>query len=95
MKTENSIKEDIVSYLGENYPDPFSGNTIIPYYLPENDKGEMVIRDVTGREINRYNLQDGDNELNIYSRDWQCGIYFYGMVINGTAVECRKMIKVE
>jgi hypothetical protein len=88
-----------ISYLGDNYPDPFSGNTVIPYYLPENSKGEIVIMDALGREIKRYILQEGENKLNIDSRsgstEWQSGIYFYYLVIDGRAVEYRKMIKAE
>ena len=96
---ESNNTNTTISYLGDNYPDPFSGNTVIPYYLPENSKGEIVIMDALGREIKRYILQEGENKLNIDSRsgstEWQSGIYFYYLVIDGREVEYRKMIKAE
>jgi PKD repeat protein len=96
MKLENNPAEKTTSsYLGDNYPDPFSRNTIIPYYLPEGCKGELSIKDVTGRLILIVPLQEGENKLEIDSKDWANGVYFYGMWLNGENVDNKKMIKSE
>jgi hypothetical protein len=92
---ENNSTNTSFSYLGDNYPDPFSGNTVIPYYLPENTKGEIVIMDALGREVKRYILKYGENKINVDSRNWQSGIYFYSIVIDGNTTEHKKMIKAE
>ena len=88
-------KNQIKTYLGDNYPDPFSRNTIIPYYLPEGSKGEIIIKDVTGRIILSLLLHEGENKLEIDSKNWANGIYFYGMSINGENIENKKMVKTE
>lgn len=91
----NNFEPSKSSYLGENYPDPFSRNTVIPYYLPEGSKGEIEIKDVTGRIILTLSLHEGDNTLQIDSKEWADGIYFYGMKINDENIENKKMIKSE
>ncbi len=83
------------SYLGDNYPDPFSRNTVIPYYLPEGSEGVIEIKDVTGRIILTLSLQEGENTLEIDSKGWANGIYFYGMKINDENIENKKMVKTE
>ena len=46
--------EDIM--LGDNYPDPASDYTIIPYFLPDETNGIMEIYDAMGKIISIYNL---------------------------------------
>lgn len=92
---EDNPEMQVKSYLGNNYPDPFGRNTIIPYYLPEGCKGEIEIKDVTGRVILTLSLQEGENTLQIDSKSWANGIYFYGMKINNENIENKKMIKTE
>jgi len=91
----NQISVIKKSYLGDNYPDPFSRNTIIPYYLPEGTKAEIIIKDVTGRIILSLSLHEGENKLEIDSKGWANGIYFYGMNINGENIDNKKMVKTE
>ncbi len=91
----NSIQKAKSSYLGDNYPDPFNSNTVIPYYLPEGSNGEIIIKDVTGRIILTLSLQSGENTIEINSKDWADGVYLYGMSINGENIENKKMVKTE
>ncbi|MBI5539822.1 MAG: PKD domain-containing protein [Bacteroidia bacterium] len=94
MRVENNnIHQTNLSYLGDNYPDPFSRNTVIPYNLPEGSKGIIEIKDVTGRIILTLSLQEGENTLEIDSKGWANGIYFYGMKINNENIENKKMVK--
>ncbi len=37
--------------LGQNWPNPFSEATIIPYYLPVNARVRLSLHDVSGREV--------------------------------------------
>lgn len=39
--------------LGQNWPNPFSEATIIPYYLPMNAMARLSVYDVSGREVSR------------------------------------------
>jgi len=95
MRFENNEIKQTKTFLGDNYPDPFSRNTIIPYYLPEATKAEIIIKDVTGRIILCLPLHEGENKLEIDSKGWANGVYFYGMSINGENIDNKKMVKTE
>ncbi len=95
QQLQNKPDNNQSSFLGENYPDPFTNRTVIPYYLPKGLEGELTVKDVTGRMLYTAPLQEGENRLEIDTRNWAAGIYVYGMTINGEIVEARKMVKSE
>ena len=97
-KTTNLVKDVVFvtpeddAYMEDNFPDPFYDKTLINYYLPENMKGNIVIKDIFGRTIRDYELYEGENTLEIENENWAPGIYNYGMFINGNAIDYKKMI---
>lgn len=67
-------------FLGQNYPDPFSHFTIIPYNLLEISDVIITIRDISGNLIKR--VQYESQEPGMYTFQWDArentaGIYFY------------------
>lgn len=83
--TQNSNKNPDQSELAQNYPNPFSLSTVIPYHLGKQSHVQLTIYDLLGREIQKYEigyqhagsnnvLWDGRNNLG--QRVAQ-GIYFY------------------
>ena len=83
------------SFLGNNYPDPFNNHTIIPYCLPEGVKGELMVKDASGKIMLITPLSNTEDKIEINTKKWATGIYFYGLRIDGREVENRKMIKTE
>ncbi len=79
-------------YLGDNYPEPFTGKTYIPYYLPEGITGKIVVRDIYGRNIAVYEIVEGKNILEINTQNWANGVYMYGLLIDGEIHEYKKMV---
>ncbi len=94
IKIENN-SQDIYfqddTYLGDNYPDPFNGKTLIPCFVPENTEAKIIINDIFGRKIAEYGVKQGENNIEIDLSKWNSGIYYYGLVINGEIIEYKKM----
>jgi len=88
--------------LEQNYPNPFNPETTIEFYTPDGTSAEIIIYDVTGREIKKYTISKtevGTNKV-IWSgedkigKPVSSGIYFYELVLPEKNIQrTRKMIK--
>lgn len=85
--------------LGQNYPNPFSSTTTIPYDIKKETSVQVTIYDILGRvvkkidagqqAVGRYNiLWDGSNNFGFRVAN---GIYFYKLDA-GVESQVRKMI---
>ncbi len=84
--------------LGQNYPNPFSDVTFIPFYCPENDKCTLRIFDVFGNLVRVFGLNGNDGLLHWDGRDGNGipvppGIYSYSLN-SLTGDDSRRMILV-
>lgn len=79
--------------LGQNIPNPFSGYTEIPYYLPEGTPAaEIRIMDLEGRIIDRLALAGyGAQSVRWQHKAFPDGLYLYGLFIGGRPVQMREM----
>jgi glucuronoarabinoxylan endo-1,4-beta-xylanase len=77
--------------LAQNYPNPFSGSTAIPYQLAAESNVRVVIYDILGREVKSFNVGsqtpgthiitwDGRNSVNKLVAP---GVYFYRLQVKG------------
>jgi outer membrane murein-binding lipoprotein Lpp len=80
--------------LLQNRPNPYSNETVIPYYLPKDFKeASMLITDINGQLIKRVSLQkSGKGELTLRTGSLGAGKYIYTLVVDGKQVESRKMV---
>jgi hypothetical protein len=80
--------------LKQNYPNPFTGTTTIPFHVSKAGKVTIEILDIAGRIIatvvDDY-MQGGDYKTEFESKNLQSGIYFYKLSTNGTS-DIRKMV---
>jgi trimeric autotransporter adhesin len=85
---------DVGAYLGQNFPNPFTRSTIIPYFLPENSgSAQLKIYSLAGQEVYSAELlQRGDAEIEIPSQVLSAGNYVYQLVVDGTSVDSKKML---
>ncbi len=104
MDNKNSIKlvKDIDfrkpltdAYIEDNFPDPFTDNTQIDYYIPEGAEGKIIISDIYGRIILEKALKEGENSLKINTNGWKPGVYTYGLYVDNKMVEFKKMVKTQ
>lgn len=85
--------------LSQNYPNPFNPSTKIRFSIPLDEKVELKIYDILGREVvtlMRENLKAGFytvewNGKNSFNEKVTSGIYLY-RIVAGKFVQTRKMI---
>ena len=85
--------------LSQSYPNPFNSTTLINYSLPHSGDVSLVIYNLAGREVMRWNeqgVQAGTHEKSWNGTDRSgrqvaSGIYFYRLVVGGFS-ETRKMV---
>ncbi len=79
--------------LEQNYPNPFTHQTTIPFSLPEAAQVRFFIMDAMGHIVHRLDrfCQAGDHTLTVDMDSYSAGIYFYGIEVKGQR-QMRKMI---
>lgn len=82
----------ISNYQFQVYPNPNNGKMILDYSLNSNDKGEIVIYDVTGKLITSYSLDNKINQLIIDNEQLNNGVYFYHIEVNNKIVKSDKLV---
>ena len=88
--------------LAQNFPNPFNGQTVIPFYLPHPGFVSIVVYDVTGRQqavITDRFYTAGRHQLTWNAANWPgaaSGVYFYTMRVKGkTYRNTRKFILIK
>jgi hypothetical protein len=80
-------------YLKQNSPNPFSGSSIISYYIPENvSNAQIKVTDINGRLIKIFNPAKGDGQINIEGGELAAGTYNYSLYINNKTVDTKQMV---
>ncbi|MFH2141098.1 MAG: hypothetical protein ABIJ97_01650 [Bacteroidota bacterium] len=79
-------------YLGDNYPDPVSYKTTIPYILPEGVTGKIIIKDMLGKTIAEYDATGGENLIEVDCSSLAMGTYVYGLIVEDLLLEYKQMI---
>ena len=88
--------------LSNNYPNPFNPQTTISYGLPQPSDLSLIIYNIMGQEIMRWDEQNA--QAGFYQKIWNgrnkfgvpvgSGVYFY-TIIAGDFVQTRKMVLVK
>ncbi|HJY63916.1 MAG TPA: T9SS type A sorting domain-containing protein, partial [Ignavibacteria bacterium] len=83
--------------LAQNYPNPFNPSTMIEYSIASNEKVELKVYDLLGREVitlvNEVQVPGSYNVM-FNSHNLSSGIYFYRLSA-GSFTEVKKMIFVK
>ena len=77
------------------YPNPNNGDMTIKYFIPQNEKAELSIYDLSGRKVKSYFLTGENNQLSISETDLQEGIYFYTVISNGNQIKQDKIVVIK
>ena len=85
--------------LSQNYPNPFNPSTIIKYALPKSSNVSLLIYNIMGQEVMRWDESDVSSVY--YEKTWNgttqagvpvsSGMYIY-RIIAGDVVQTRKMV---
>ena len=79
--------------LEQNYPNPFTGRTTIPFSLPEDATVRFFIVDAMGHVVNSFSrhYEAGEQSITVDMDSYASGIYYYGIEVNGER-RMKKMI---
>lgn len=81
------------SSLGQNYPNPFAGQTSISFSLAASDDLELIVRDLAGKTVFSKTLGSfgmGDHVVNFDGSALESGHYFYTLKGNNI-LETKRM----
>ena len=86
--------ESMGSKIGQNRPNPFNDDTVIPYSTDENaTSGAIRFTNGHGKIIYEQALDKNQKEVSVNASKLSKGIYFYHLIVDGEIVETRKMEK--
>jgi alpha-tubulin suppressor-like RCC1 family protein len=90
--SEQSDKQK--SGLSQNYPNPSRGVTTIDCYVSEYDAdATIVVYNMLNGEVKKCPVENkGNSSVQLDMQDLPSGIYYYGLMINGTIVDEKKMV---
>lgn len=96
MLEQNTTGVDKVSNLNnklyQNTPNPFDKSTTIEYSIKSmNNSAYIIVYDLNGRELNKTAVE-GDGSITIDDNTLTPGMYLYSLVIDGVAVDTKRMI---
>lgn len=85
---ENSLLE-----LEQNFPNPFTNRTTVPFTLPEAANVRFFVIDAMGHVVNSFtrHFNAGEQTITIDMEAYSSGIYYYGIEVNGER-RMKKMI---
>ena len=97
VNTENNLPKKFE--LEQNYPNPFSSSTSIPYDLNKGSDIKVTIYDILGRVVRKFNI--GQQSVGTHNLTWNgcnefgqkvaSGIYFYRLDTDGQS-QVKKMV---
>jgi trimeric autotransporter adhesin len=81
-------------YLQQNAPNPFSSNTTISYFVPENaSSAKVVITNMKGQTVKNFSINNrGAGQVTISSGTLPAGSYHYTLWMNGKKMDSKQMI---
>jgi hypothetical protein len=89
------LTNETSAVLFQNTPNPHKGECVIRYFLPENSGvAEIQFFDVQGSILKIIPLnQKGLGLINLDAKDLANGLYTYALIVDGSAVDMKKMVK--
>jgi len=92
---DDPAASSVPARLGNSYPNPFKPLTTISYEIEKAAHVSLRVYDLKGRLVET--LVDGTMAANSYSQVWNAssapsGVYFYRLLVNGKAVDTKRMI---
>ncbi len=79
--------------LDQNYPNPFTGRTTVPFVLPTPATVHFFVVDAMGHIVSSFDrfYEEGAQTIELNMDSYPAGIYYYGIEVNGER-RMKKMI---
>ena len=79
--------------LGQNRPNPTSGNTVINYALSTDvTDAFLVVVDINGKQIAKQPINDAKGVVELNTGTWAPGAYVYSVVVDERVLARKKML---
>lgn len=95
MRQQGETSSLKLARLDQNIPNPFSGETVIGYHIPESSqRAVLVIYDMTGKKIKSQEIATrGEGQIKLQlGADLAQGMYIYALMVDGSEVDVKRMI---
>ena len=91
---EETTAPNTQARLYQNIPNPFTGETVIGYYIPESARSAYLrFMTATGVVAKAISLSAfGEGAVSISANELSAGVYFYTLVVDGQIVNSRQMV---
>ena len=92
-ESNSKLIQEQENRFGNLYPNPSNGKVTLQYQLPKGEQmGEIVLYNLQGAEVKRYNVDNSFNDILIDNSQLQAGTYFYQLQTSKGAVGSKKMV---
>ena len=97
----NTIKKDITEdflfstnqlKITKVYPNPADLVAFMDYDMLESISAKVTIRNLLGKVVREYDLNKGTHKIRIPTVNFDPGVYFYTLTINGKSVKGKKLL---
>ena len=97
ITSSKNIVEEKVSVLYQNIPNPFTYNTKINFYIPENSfDAKLLIYDINGQLVKQVDINErGKGSVEITKEFLFPGTYFYTLNVDNQKLDSKIMVFVE
>ncbi|MFN8229872.1 MAG: T9SS type A sorting domain-containing protein [Bacteroidia bacterium] len=93
LNLDKTINNDINESNLVVYPNPSFYHTTIKFSLPNGvNYGNIILKDLLGKEIKRYKIDNTFSELLIEQDQIPAGIYIYSLETNNSVIDSKKII---
>jgi hypothetical protein len=97
--TQERFLNAVASSLQNNLysqPNPFKDNTTIKATISQKtDNAYVLVTDMLGKEVGRYKVVQGDNEINFNGSETDQQIFFCTLVIDGVKIKTNKLVMIK
>jgi hypothetical protein len=74
------------------YPNPTDKQITIPYNIPKGTQAQIIVYDMSGKEVEKFNIDSIFNNLILDVSKYPKGVYFYKIVIDNKVLETKKIV---
>jgi hypothetical protein len=95
IETKSASKDE--PFLGQNTPNPFANETVIPYYLPEGSQNARIeVYNSNSNVVYKFvNLETGHGSVQINHQGVNGEVLYYRLIIDGKVFKVLKMLRIE
>ncbi len=93
LDLDNTLRNSTTEASMNVFPNPSFYESTINYHLPQGvNSAEIIINDISGKEIKRYKVDNNFSSLLIEQSEMAAGTYIYSLTANGKVIDSKKIV---